>query len=88
MALARVFYLVLVAALLTATTDPLSLADGLEKLLRPGTRLGTAFSGTLALMLTLALRFVPTMLWKVGGAHNAGLRWPGEPVLKALRLKI
>ncbi|NLW07828.1 MAG: energy-coupling factor transporter transmembrane protein EcfT [Clostridia bacterium] len=61
MALARVFYLVLAAALLTATTDPLSLADGLEKLLRPGTRLGLP-SQELALMLTLALRFVPTML--------------------------
>jgi energy-coupling factor transport system permease protein len=61
MALARVFYLVLAAALLTATTTPLSLADGLEKLLQPGARLGLP-AHELALMFTLALRFVPTML--------------------------
>jgi len=61
MALARVFYLVLAAALLTATTDPLSLADGLEKLLRPGQKVGLP-AQELALMLTLALRFIPTML--------------------------
>lgn len=61
MALARVFYLVLAAALLTATTDPLSLADGLERLLRPGQKVGLP-AQELALMLTLALRFIPTML--------------------------
>lgn len=60
LALARVFYLVLAATLMMATTDPLALADGLERLLRPGQRLGLP-AGELALMLTLALRFVPTM---------------------------
>jgi len=61
MALARVFFLVLAASLITATTDPLALADGLERLLRPGQRIGLP-AGELALMLTLALRFVPTLL--------------------------
>ncbi len=61
MALARVFYLLLGAVLLTATTDPLSLADGLERLLRPGRMVGLP-AEELALMLTLALRFVPTMM--------------------------
>ncbi|CEP68012.1 ABC/ECF transporter, transmembrane component [Moorella glycerini] len=61
LALARVFFLVLAAAVLMATTDPLALADGLERLLRPGQRLGLP-AGELALMLTLALRFVPTLL--------------------------
>lgn len=60
LALARVFFLVLVAILLTATTDPLALADGLERLLGPGQRLGLP-TQELALMLTLALRFVPTL---------------------------
>ncbi|MBE3571601.1 MAG: energy-coupling factor transporter transmembrane protein EcfT [Moorella humiferrea] len=58
---ARVSYLLLAAALLTATTDPLTLADGLEKLLRPGEKLGLP-AAELALMLTMALRFVPTLL--------------------------
>lgn len=61
LALARVFFLVLAAVLLTATTDPLALADGLERLLAPGQRVGLP-SEELALMLTLALRFVPTLL--------------------------
>ncbi|MDN5362648.1 MAG: energy-coupling factor transport system permease protein [Moorella sp. (in: firmicutes)] len=61
LALARVFFLVLAAALLTATTDPLALADGLERLLAPGQRIGLP-AQELALMLTLALRFVPTLL--------------------------
>jgi energy-coupling factor transport system permease protein len=61
LALARVFFLVLAASVLMATTDPLALADGLERLLRPGQVLGLP-AGELALMLTLALRFVPTLL--------------------------
>lgn len=61
LALARIFFLVLAAALLTATTDPLGLADGLERLLAPGRNLGLP-AQELALMLTLALRFVPTLL--------------------------
>ncbi|MDN5344190.1 MAG: energy-coupling factor transport system permease protein [Clostridia bacterium] len=61
LALARVFFLVLAASLLMATTDPLALADGLERLLRPGQRVGLP-AEELALMLTLALRFVPTLL--------------------------
>ncbi|AKX97912.1 cobalt transporter [Moorella thermoacetica] len=61
LALARVFFLILAAVLLTATTDPLALADGLERLLAPGQRIGLP-SQELALMLTLALRFVPTLL--------------------------
>ncbi|WP_258358879.1 energy-coupling factor transporter transmembrane component T family protein [Moorella sulfitireducens] len=61
MALARVFFLIVAASVLMATTDPLALADGLERLLRPGQRFGLP-SVELALMLTLALRFVPTLL--------------------------
>lgn len=69
-ALARVFFLVLAAALLTATTEPLSLADGLEKLLFPGQRIGIPVQ-ELALMFTLALRFVPTMLEEAGRIMRA-----------------
>ena len=61
MALARVLGLVLAASLLTATTSPLRLTDGLEALLKPGQRLGLP-AQELALMLSLALRFVPLLL--------------------------
>ncbi|MGB9661567.1 MAG: energy-coupling factor transporter transmembrane component T family protein [Moorellaceae bacterium] len=56
----RVIFLLAGAALLTATTTPLSLTQGLQSLLRPAARLRLPVE-ELTLMLTLALRFVPTL---------------------------
>ena len=53
--------LVLAASLLGMTTSPADLAGGLEKLLSPLRRLGVPVHD-LALMVSLALRFVPTLL--------------------------
>ncbi|MDK2821178.1 MAG: energy-coupling factor transport system permease protein [Clostridia bacterium] len=61
LAFVRVVFLVLAATVLTATTAPMSVADGLERLLSPGEKLGLP-AHELALMLTLALRFVPTLM--------------------------
>ncbi len=57
----RLILLVLFANLLTLTTSPMSLADGLESLLSPLKRLGFP-AHELAMMMTIALRFIPTLL--------------------------
>ena len=56
----RLCLLVIIAALLTFTTSPTQLAHGLEALLRPLARLGLPVR-ELVLVLTIALRFVPTL---------------------------
>jgi energy-coupling factor transport system permease protein len=58
---ARLLLLVITAALLTLTTSPIALTDGLERLLTPGKRIGIP-AHELALMLTIALRFIPTLI--------------------------
>jgi energy-coupling factor transport system permease protein len=55
----RLCLLVVIAALLTFTTSPSQLAHGLEALLGPLTRLGLPVR-ELAMVVTIALRFVPT----------------------------
>jgi len=57
----RLSMLVISASLLTLTTPPIALTDGLEYLLSPGKRIGVP-AHELALMLTIALRFIPTLL--------------------------
>jgi len=56
---ARIVLLVLGTSLLTLTTTPVQLTDGLERLMRPLARVGFP-AGDVAMMLTVALRFIPT----------------------------
>lgn len=56
---ARIMLLVVGTSLLTLTTTPVQLTDGLERLMRPLTRFGFP-AGDVAMMLTVALRFIPT----------------------------
>lgn len=57
----RLILLVISASLLTLTTSPIRLTDGMERLLRPLTPLGVP-AHELALMMTIALRFIPTLI--------------------------
>lgn len=57
----RLIFLVLFASLLTLTTAPMSLTDGLEKLLSPLTRFHLP-AHELAMMMSIALRFIPTLI--------------------------
>lgn len=57
----RLFFLVLGTSLLTLTTSPIALTDGIERLLSPFKKLGVP-AHELAMMMTIALRFVPTLL--------------------------
>jgi energy-coupling factor transport system permease protein len=56
----RILSLVGVAGLLTATTAPLALADGIEDLLSPLKRVRFP-AHEVAMMMTIALRFIPTL---------------------------
>jgi energy-coupling factor transport system permease protein len=57
----RLILLVMATSLLTFTTSPVELTDGLERLLRPFRRVGVP-AHELAMMMTIALRFIPTLL--------------------------
>lgn len=58
---ARLILLILGSSLLTLTTRPISLTDGIEALLSPLRKVGVP-AHELAMMMTIALRFIPTLL--------------------------
>jgi energy-coupling factor transport system permease protein len=57
----RLVLLVLSTTLMTLVTSPMEFTDGLERLLRPFRRVGVP-AHDLAMMMTIALRFIPTLL--------------------------
>ena len=58
---ARLMLLIVISSLLTFTTSPIVLTDGIERLLNPFRRFGLP-AHELAMMMTIALRFIPTLL--------------------------
>lgn len=57
----RLILLIIGSSLLTLTTKPINLTDGIERLLSPFRRIGVP-AHELAMMMTIALRFIPTLL--------------------------
>ena len=57
----RLILLIVMASLLTLTTSPIDLTDGMERLLQPFARLGLPVH-ELAMMMSIALRFIPTLI--------------------------
>lgn len=57
----RLVLLLLFSSVLTFTTSPIVLTDGIENLLRPFKCVGVP-AHELAMMMTIALRFIPTLL--------------------------
>lgn len=57
----RLIFLVMGTSVLTLTTSPILLTDGIEKLLSPFSKIGLP-AHELAMMMTIALRFIPTLL--------------------------
>jgi energy-coupling factor transport system permease protein len=86
----RLFLLVLATSLLSLTTSPILLTDAVEKLLAPFRRLGVP-SHELAMVSTIALRFVPTLaleterIMKAQLARGACLD-RGNPLVRARAL--
>ena len=56
----RLIYLVIGTSVLTLTTSPLMLTDGIEKLLKPLEVIKVP-SHEIAMMMTIAIRFIPTL---------------------------
>ena len=57
----RLILLIIGSSILTLCTKPIELTDGLEKLLKPLSKIGVP-SHEIALMMTIALRFIPTLM--------------------------
>ncbi len=57
----RLVLLIIGSSLMTLCTKPIELTDGLEKLLKPFSKIGLP-SHEIALMMTIALRFIPTLM--------------------------
>ena len=57
----RLVFLIMGTSILTLTTSPIELTDGIEKLLNPFKRIGVP-AHELAMMMTIALRFIPTLM--------------------------
>jgi energy-coupling factor transport system permease protein len=68
----RIVLLIVVSSSLTYTTTPNDLTDGIESLLSPLKFIGLKNAvHTLALMMTIALRFIPTLVEEAGKIMNA-----------------
>ena len=55
----RLIFLIMGTSVLTLTTSPMELTDGIERLLKP---IGKELSHELAMMMSIALRFIPTLI--------------------------
>lgn len=66
----RIIFLIIASSILTYTTVPTMLTDAIEKLLSP-LKLFRIPVHTLAMMMTLALRFIPTLIEEIEKITNA-----------------
>jgi len=66
----RLVFLVIGTSLLTLTTSPISLSDGIEMLLSPLKKLHFP-AHELAMMMSIALRFIPTLMEETGKIKRA-----------------
>lgn len=84
----RLVLLILLSSLLTFTTSPLKLTDAMEALLAPGKRIGIP-AHELAMMMTIALRFVPTLIQETDRIMKAqqsrGADFTDGSIMKRLR---
>ena len=62
----RISLLIMASSLLTYTTSPIMLTDGMERLMGPLKALHVPV-GELAMMMTIALRFIPLLVEESGG---------------------
>jgi energy-coupling factor transport system permease protein len=84
----RFFLLILVTSLLTLTTTPIEITDGLETLLAPLKKVNFPVH-ELALMMSISLRFIPTLMQetdKIMKAQSArGVEYSSGPVKERIK---
>lgn len=66
----RLMLMVVITTILTATTKPLDLTLGIEKLLKPFEKIGVP-AHIIAMMISIALRFIPTLIEETQRIMNA-----------------
>lgn len=85
----RLMTIMLIAAILMLTTAPLDISDGLESLLKPFQRFGLP-AHELAMMMVIALRFIPTLIEEADRLQKAqmarGADFTGNPIRRAHRM--
>ena len=80
---ARLVFLIVFSSLLTYTTSPIVLTDGIEHLLNPFKRVGVP-AHELAMMMTIALRFIPTLLEETNRIMSGSLIQRGKNMIPLL----
>ncbi|HWO78626.1 MAG TPA: energy-coupling factor transporter transmembrane protein EcfT [Bacillus sp. (in: firmicutes)] len=84
----RFIYLILITSLLTLTTSPITLTDGLESLLNPLKKVKMPVH-ELALMMSISLRFIPTLMEeteKIMKAQTArGVEFSSGPIKERVK---
>ena len=83
----RIICLIIGSSLLTYTTSPIDLTDAIERLLSPLKRIGAPVH-ELAMMMTIALRFIPTLIEETDKIMNAQKARGSELDTGTLREKI
>jgi energy-coupling factor transport system permease protein len=73
----RLTLLITGTSLLTLTTPPIQLTDGIEKLLNPFRKIGVP-AHELAMMMTIALRFIPTLMEETNKIMKAQMARGGD----------
>lgn len=66
----RLTLMIILTTILTATTKPLDLTLGIEKLLKPFEKIGVP-AHVIAMMISIALRFIPTLIDETNRIMNA-----------------
>lgn len=66
----RLTLMIILCTILTATTKPLDLTLGIEKLLKPFEKIGLP-AHVIAMMISIALRFIPTLIDETSRIMNA-----------------
>ena len=66
----RISLLIVMSTMLTYTTSPTALTNGLDRLFAPLTKLGIDFH-TVTMIMTIALRFIPTLIEEVDKIMSA-----------------
>ncbi|CAM4284013.1 MULTISPECIES: energy-coupling factor transporter transmembrane component T family protein [Bacillus] len=79
----RFFVIILMTTLLTLTTTPIEITDGLETLLKPLKRIKVPVH-EIALMMSISLRFIPTLMDETSKIMKAqssrGIDFAGGPI--------
>lgn len=87
----RIFALIVMSSLLTYTTSPTDLTDAIEKLLSP-LKVFKVDVHTFAMMMTIALRFIPTLIDEIDRIMSAqkarGADFESGSIIKRLKALI